>query len=503
MKKTNGSLKATCLDSIKALSFEEKAGLLLLAAVWLANVLFMASHRWLTDSDMANEVLLAQHLNETGRIVSADWLYTTEVRFFNLQWFFRLPLLIPGISWHAARTIGMGLLWAVYAAAAIIMMKKAGCGKERYALGALVLMPLGSICWFLGLYGGYLIVYAAIALAAYSLLLEKGRTAFVCGLVLAVCSGMNGVKQMMVSYAPLLLAVLWHSYEKKDAGMAAKAAAFAGANGVGMLMNKVVFADISYVSFSNVRWSGSLWSAAVDIDGLLKVWTDFFGLFGYQGGVKLFSFAGIAGGLGILTAAVVLLSLIVGRKEKTLLWKYILLALAVDGIAFSSLEAPYNPSYWLAVYPFALLYGAMMLPRLHKLAVWILLWAGVVCSLATVSREAETPLRAKRGLQESVAWLLDNGYREGMATFWSGDAAVEMSDGKLEVWTLDAYGYPFDFAWGQKRSHLMQLPQGKVFLLVDRSEDSHVLRQKEAAYQNAYYTVLVYDDISALMEDMR
>ena len=37
------------------------------------------------DADMASELTLAQHLAETGRLISRDWLYSTEVRVLNTQ----------------------------------------------------------------------------------------------------------------------------------------------------------------------------------------------------------------------------------------------------------------------------------------------------------------------------------------------------------------------------------------------------------------------------------
>ena len=48
-----------------------------------------------------------------------------------------------------------------------------------------------------------------------------------------------------------------------------------------------------------------------------------------------------------------------------------------------------------------------------------------MCAVHTVRREIEKPALAHKGLDTVAAWLVDNGYTEGYATFWNGNAMIE------------------------------------------------------------------------------
>ena len=61
-----------------------------------------------------------------------------------------------------------------------------------------------------------------------------------------------------------------------------------------------------------------------------------------------------------------------------------------------------------------------------------------VCAVNTVRQEIENPYLAHKGLDAAADWLVDNGYTEGYATFWNGNAMTELTNGKLDVWTLQS-----------------------------------------------------------------
>lgn len=51
------------------------------------------------DSDMAGEMILSDLLNKEGGILSRSWYYSTELRIFYLQIFYRLTLLLFPNHW--------------------------------------------------------------------------------------------------------------------------------------------------------------------------------------------------------------------------------------------------------------------------------------------------------------------------------------------------------------------------------------------------------------------
>ncbi len=483
----------------------KKSGLCLLAVSLTVNVLFMYfAGQTMIDSDMANEMLLARHLNETGRIVSADWLYTTEVRFFNIQWIFRVFLLL-GMSMHMARTFSMAVVYALYAASAIYMLEKHGYGDERYAIAGLLLWPIGSMYWFLGIFGGCYVLYGAMAMFSLGLFKEENVRMHGLNCALAFLTGLNGIKQMMVFYMPLLVGCVLWQLKRKDMKILKRAILLVIMNLAGIILNKILFVNISYQSYGATKWNGTLWDASLDIVGMFKTWGDFLALFGYQGGVKLFSFAGMASVVGCAIGLWCAYVIYMGIKDETMIWYFIVGALLVDGLAFANLDVQYNSSYWLVLYPFALAY-ALSFVRKHSFLPFVVAIMFAFCSTATLKREIETPLRAKKGLYETAQWLVENGHAQGYATFWNADSAVEMTSGKLEIWSLNDYSTPFSFSWAQAASHKTMAPQGEVFLIVDRSERylpgySNVQGRK-TVFANQSYEILLFPSIEGMIATM-
>lgn len=65
---------------------------------------------------------------------------------------------------------------------------------------------------------------------------------------------------------------------------------------------------------------------------------------------------------------------------------------------------------------------------------------------------------------------MDNGYTEGYATFWNGNAMTELTNGKLDVWTLQSLDEDYVPNWLQRKDHLTTDPQ-HPFLLIDTETD--------------------------------
>ncbi len=484
-------------DRIKKLMY------LLPVTVILLNVWFLVTHAWLVDSDMSAELLLADHLNSTGGIVSQNWYYTTEVRVFHLQWIFRLFLLLFPGSWHTARVLSMLVLYVLYGAAAVLLCGRVKAGEYAALCAGLLLLPLGGMYWFLGIWGGWYLVYALYAMTAFSLVLSEGKQripALAAGMVLAFLTGMNGVKQMLVFYAPLLLALSVRAVYRKKAGyMQIHAAAAALMNIAGMLANRLLFDDFLYTRYSDLKWLGSLWSSRMDLSRLLNVWGDFLALFGLQGDVKVLSLYGAASLCGLMAAFMILYALVRESKKDDPLYLFVLSALLTDGMCFAFTDAHYNASLWLVLVPFALVLCIRALAQTEWNRIWILLFSAclVFTSAVTVTRESQHPVRGKRWLKDAVTWLTENGYEYGEATYWSADAAVEMSSGRLKICARRSYDRADGISWGQPADAASQVSDMQFFL-VDKSEEGlngyeEITASRRVVYENGGYYVTVSD----------
>ena len=62
---------------------------------------------------------------------------------------------------------------------------------------------------------------------------------------------------------------------------------------IGMFINFAFFNDYHYYHYSNIAFVGNQWDASLHLGSFADKLLDFLTLFGYQGGAKLVSFAGI------------------------------------------------------------------------------------------------------------------------------------------------------------------------------------------------------------------
>ena len=86
-----------------------------MAAAYLFDLWYqLVPGKWIVDSDLASEMILSDLLNKEGTIISHNWFYSTELKVVNLQWFYRLGLLIFPNDWHLARTFGMAITLALF-----------------------------------------------------------------------------------------------------------------------------------------------------------------------------------------------------------------------------------------------------------------------------------------------------------------------------------------------------------------------------------------------------
>ena len=72
-----------------------------MAAAYLFDLWYqLVPGKWIVDSDLASEMILSDLLNKEGSIISHNWFYSTELKVVNLQWFYRLGLLLFPDDWH-------------------------------------------------------------------------------------------------------------------------------------------------------------------------------------------------------------------------------------------------------------------------------------------------------------------------------------------------------------------------------------------------------------------
>lgn len=488
--------------------------------------------RWMVDSDMASEMMLSNFLNQEGRIISKIWYYSTELRVVSVQWVYRFTLLLFPNDWHMARTVGMAIMLAAFAGLMLLLARSIGLGRIGVWMAGVLIWPYGRIYLIYAIYGGHYLVYTflyvvSLTLVLFSLAASRKKCVWmnIAACIMAMLSGMNGVKTLMVFQAPFVLAAMavlilaLNASEEKtwrgalrvcsqESRLMAGALATTMASFVGYIINSKVLAKMySFKSFSGVTWNrfGVDWT-------LDRVLMDFFHEFGYRDGVGVFHFSGIASGIGLLIGAWMFFCIVrvAWRYKKLNVTERLIIALmltmlAVCGVAYTYF-GDYSQYFWLPCMPVAI--AVMMieiktedlhLPGARAVLTLVLAGAITLCSLNNVRQESEHPALAHVGLDKVADWLVDNGYKEGYATFWNGNCMVEMTSGKLDVWMPGDLNNVNIEGWLQPDYHLTRYPE-HPFVLVDTAtdgpaEECGLIKNGHGAevYNDGRYAVYAFD----------
>ena len=509
-----------------------------MAAAYLFDLWYqLVPGKWIVDSDLASEMILSDLLNKEGTIISHNWFYSTELKVVNLQWFYRLGLLVFPNDWHLARTFGMAITLALFAAAMLFFVKCAGLGRAGLWMVGTLLWPFGQHYLVYAIYGGYYLVYTffymlVLALVLRSLNADKKHCAlqWVLACVITAVAGMNGVKQLMVFHAPLclaaaiLLVLALHSCGKTDW----KAALDACRKEVRLLVASLVTAVAAAAGYfvSNAvlsrmydfkSYNFIVWNRDEDWFTLDRILMDFFHEFGYENGSGVFHFGGIAAAVGLLLGCwmffcIVRLLLRLDKLERNdkLLVLLLVAMLAVCGVAYTYFHE-YYLYFWLMNMPVAIAVMAVEIKTedFHILGARQLLGVGLaacftLCAVSTVRQEQEHPYLAHKGLNTAAEWLVDNGYTQGYSTFWNGNAMTELTSGKLEVWTLQSLDRDDVPNWLQPKSHLTTDPE-HPFLLIDTETDGPAENAKliqygdcTEVYNDGRYVIYDFADADAV-----
>lgn len=517
-----------------------------LVAAYCSTVAFLwFKCRGIIDSDMASEMVLADLLNEEGDLLlSQNWWYSTEIRVFYLQLFYRLGLLLFPHDWFAARVFGQALWLAALIAAYLYVghgLHLRGCG----VWGAAALMcPFGACYLGLAILGGYYIPHMILVLLSLGLALRvsSAREAVPSRLIsimflsiICLLSGLNGVKGIMGFYLPQCAAAIalfllrWMHAPQSPAPKTEQRYIFIAffslfTASVGYLVNsKVLAARYTFNNFNDTSWG------EFSLTKLLDVWGGFLSLLGYprvgawQVPIKLFSVKGVLGCCGLVLAAAFLVALAMSVRKlpflsptKAVAPALMLCILVIQGsigaLTTSGSDNSYgtwNLNHWTTVLPFAFFLVQVWLeqtdfclPHLRTLITGLLTACVVGASVCGVKVYLDSSLFSLPGLEDICDWLTEQGYTQGYASYWNGPVLTEWSSGQIEVWVPNSW---YDLAaneWLQQTSHTNP-PEGEVFLLSTtwemESNGISALRDSEnVVYDDDRFVVVLYSDFDAL-----
>ena len=251
--------------------------------------------------------------------------------------------------------------------------------------------------------------------------------------------------------------------------LAADAAALAGyLVNAKVLAEKYHFQDQGYVAFTGLNLDRLQWFA----NALLAS-------FGWQEG-KVFSLAALfnlAAAALILFCFVFSVWLVRGKARYPLGHRLVGAFFLAGAVCFALLygltNSGHSDRYLL---PLAILFVPLLeimladctpLHRPDARGLTALLAAILLLRAGTDYRAAAVATNPNQG---AAQFLVQNGYRDGYASFWDGNVMTELTDGTLNVWTLTPNSVPELRPWLQVTSHLQTPPQGKIFFVISKWE---------------------------------
>ena len=499
--------------------------------------------KYCIDSDASSELVLANHLAENGGILTADWGYSTELRVLNTQLVYA-PLFWIFKDWHMVRFFGALILQAILVGSYYVFTKATGISKKIFCISSgLFLLPV-SVCYGrIVLYNGYYIPHIAISMVIAGLVFAKndGRSVrwitirTLALLMLSFLGGLGGIRQGMMTHAPLLLAVFVYyvmddlvckreagDHSKKRLGYLLNAIGSAVCFVFGFLVNTNVLAKTYEFSDYSENMVGLL-----DVGYLKNISYGLMHHFGFRDEVKLISTLGILSILGVfLTIGCIITAIvqIVKYKEhkdvkKALPSVMFLCYTAVMLLVFLVLGKYYyyvlyfTPVVTWFIPVVAQMYherpkdakGLNMRRILPAIAAVIIFANGAVNGIYFLDHTqfeqkyeglVFTDREITDKLEPVVEFLVDNGFQRGYAEFWNGNIITEMSDGAVRIVNIHYYkdtGNSYFNPWlclktnrtleGTKDFLLLQTDQQASF------ENKKGLNQCQRVYADENYVV--------------
>lgn len=449
------------------------------------------------DSDISSEMVLADLLNEEGKLITENWQYSTELRVVSPVPVYQLGLRLFPDDWHAARTFSVAVLMAGVAASLIYMARGAGFHVAGVLCAAAVILPIGKVQSFIFSFGGFYTMYVIVGGVLIGLVLRmsrrKGRALRLTALaVLSLIAGLSGVRMPMICGVPLMLAcalemflALTESKSLRAALRSPQAAVTAGAllsialMMAGYVINaRVLSQKYTFVGYEQTTMNG------LDLSQMLTQLVMLVQFFGYKANVPLMSLEGVGNVLAIGVFGLMVVSALwwLRRRERTTVQGRVLVYFAVMAVAFGVLlnvttgraGNEYGVGYYLlGVFALLLLVFMLLEKMVCKMQGVRILSLLMVSAVFFIQARVYTKNDLRSSMsedEEAAAWLAQQDYTAGYATFWRANLLAELGNGQYEMYVYQDWTDGELYPWLQSKDHLESYPDGPVFVYIDDYE---------------------------------
>ncbi|MCI9322425.1 MAG: hypothetical protein HFH81_04035 [Lachnospiraceae bacterium] len=543
-------------------------GLLGAVLVLLLAMNLLWGDHWI-DSDMAAEMIFSRLLAQEGKwIATENWYYSTEFRVLYTQ-LVMVPLFHVLGDWHMIRTITNLVTYLLLLGAYFYCMKPLKTRKSTVIFTSVILLlPFSETFLTHMQMGNTYMWHVLLILLAFGMFLrlsqprEGGawRRGLTWGLYMAlsVVCGLSGVRYLLALQVPLCITAGIYILKSGEFALMRKEfdASCAWRQIRGVLSQErlsyllcsllgLLCAGVGYVV--NVAVLGHKFQFQMyDVTNFIKVFQgvllertqdtagNLLQLFGYieekgflsvRGLISLVAF-GFLGGILFLTVRCA--RLLAGEQGESgpvgtesgrergcfrlchsrfILWFFVT-AFVLNTFVFlfttSTIVARYYITVFLFVLPLLCIYFTYEeLPLDRRLLTLLLCGALGLTTAKCVYSFADKDKNQDR--RPVAAFLEEQGYTFGYASYWNGNILTELTDGKVEVANIHEIDRMDPFTWSSPVKYYREgYHQGKTFLLLTDQEAEEYARVPAVAagrvvYEEQGYVVLHYDSTEEVL----
>lgn len=502
------------------------------------------------DSDASSELVLAQHWIDSGTILSRDWQYGAELRILHMQLVYA-PLLMLCDNWHIVRFLGAIIMQALYILSYGFLIVRSGLDRNIfYYSAALLLLPVSVVYGRIVLYHCHYLPNITVSFLIVGFLLGFARKRtwkslktyveifFLAGL--SVLGGINSVRQLMITFAPLLLAIAVCYFVEDEKSEDPGKTVFFEPVRFQFLACTITAAFCSLVGLKiNHMLQERGFAAGANPDAnlveilpaeeLSNVISGYFNQFGYRNGVEMLSLSGLLS-LSAIFVGAYLVWISVRRIQQhthssdirrdilcTCFLFYTVVMVILFCVSCGNGGYYYYPLYLSLCYPWAvplLLVHLQEVPKathfLHvkKLFPWVAVLVLSLNGLANItyflgSEAFAQPYEGlsfqdkdkKAHMAGAISYLTENGYDRGYGTYWESAVLTEITNGEIPMismsWTEKEGTQEIDMEYSRCLTafSFRTTPAEKPFVLIT-SEFQELFAQSDG-YS---YCTLVYTD---------
>ncbi len=468
------------------------------------NVLILHNGYRFINSDDASELVLARILASQHSILTRDWFYSSELRVLNTNLVFA-PMFLFFSSWSMVRASAGTIMMLLYVLSYLSIPYAWKYDTKWFYLTAFILiMPFSNPWQFFGLKMYYL-PHVFISFVSFALMgiILNGRSKWISTAVLSVfafAAGLGGARSVEFTFVPLFLAaVMILVFDRGNRMPAISSGAAVLASGAGYIINDKVLSGIytfhSYDNVSFIRFTFEKVEWA--LDSILTA-------FGYSIGEYFISPGGVGNALAFLMMILFLLSFIIlfrNREGMSETRKYMYYFAAVTFLLNTFLMVVgQNDEYADRYIAIGMVPCIMFIDLVYNTALKDAEWrrlagAAVIGFFLLAGANGYLDLLSVAGNGERMGYInyvKEQGYDYGYATFWNANITTEMSDGLINMTSLDPNADNLKvFRWLTDK-RLIKDEHEKAFLVLTKDE-LDMYGGGKPVYEDEYFSVFNID----------